>query len=132
MCKESKASESDDFATHLSRVKKVAIVAGVSGFLAGLCFSVGYGMQAESPEFRGMLAMPIVCGSGSIAMVALTALLFAPTSFFQSESGKKQLKAIGTESIPAARFAIFICLVLGCGLIGIFAMGVLALLGFIE
>jgi hypothetical protein len=124
--------QADPFAGHLRRVRKFAVAAGVVGGVAGLCYSVAYLTQSENPKLRGVIAMPFVCGIGLALMVTGIGLLFAPAAFFMSDNGKEYLKLIGTGSTTAARIVILVFLLLGCGVLAVFAMGALQMAGIID
>lgn len=65
-------------------------------------------------------------------MVTGFALLFAPSAFYASDQGKAYLKKIGTKNVVAARTVLLVLLLIGCGVIALFAMGALHMAGLIE
>ena len=129
---ESTPSNSNPFERHLSFVKKVALVAGVLGGVAGLCFVGAHLMLSDNPSLRGVIAFPFVFGIALSGMVTGLALLFAPANFFSSDQDKEYSKMIGTEKIATARVAIFIGLLLICAFLALVGAGVLQMLGVID
>ena len=124
--------EPDAFASYLRRVKLFAVVAGVIGGALGFCFSVLALVKLDHPDIGGVVAAPVMCGLIFGALVAGCALLFAPMSFFNSEKGKACLKTIGTRDVVVARAFIFVCLLLGCGVITLGVSGALQMTGVID
>jgi hypothetical protein len=122
----------DEFAAHMTRVKRFAGAAGALGAAAGVCFSITYLLQTENPKMRGVITMPLVCGFGLSAMVTGIALLFAPSRFYTSDKGQEYLQTIGTQNVLVARIVVLIFLLLGCGVITVFVLGALQMAGIIE
>ncbi|MDB5336319.1 MAG: hypothetical protein JWN70_1938 [Planctomycetaceae bacterium] len=122
----------DEFDVILAKVKKFAAVAGVIGGAFGLCFSIAAWLLTDKPLSRGHFAMPFICGFGLSAMVTGVALLLAPESFFNSETGREYMQAIGTRNVRSAKIAITVALLLGCVAAFVLALGALQIAGIIA
>ena len=65
-------------------------------------------------------------------MVTGIALLFAPSSFFESDQGQEYLETIGTQKVFVARIVILICLLFGSWVIHLLIKGLLKSAGVVD
>ena len=90
-----------------------AIVAGIAG--TGLVLLAA--TQGERVQGKMLVLAPFIFGTlGYMAGVAFS-FLFAPTKYLESESGRKWMKLVGTETIPSARV---VCGILAALVVGLF------------
>jgi hypothetical protein len=95
------------------------------GFLGSIAFLVHLVETGDVTVIKGIIMAPVAGASVLVMPVLGWQLLTAPSSFYRSAEGRVLLDAIGTQSVPFARFALGVALVAGCGLFGTIAFIIL-------